>query len=73
MVDSKTDEVLLFPGDVTLAVMLGGFFVLILTGTLQKSPTDFDYINGISAAALCRFLITRVYLCLKTVYGARGN
>ena len=71
--NQETDSVLLLLGNVTTAVMFIGFFIHIFTSGAAQEPTEMFVVNAMCMAFLCRFLLTRVYLCVKTVYHARNN
>ena len=73
IVNPETGSVLLLVGNVTTAVMVIAFFIgIFIRGRVYES-TELYVVNAMCAAFLCRFLLTRIYLCVRTLYRARND
>jgi hypothetical protein len=73
VVNPETGSVLLLVGNVATAVMVIAFFIAVFLRGRVYEPTELYVVNAMCAAFLCRFLLTRIYLCVRTLYRVRNN
>ncbi len=73
ILNPETGSVLLLVGNVATAVMIISFYIYLFTSGVVQAPASMNIVNAMCAAFLCRFLLTHVYLCVRTIYRARRS